>query len=148
MQTLWHDLRRKTSREAAGRCGSINIMFEERPVCLFWVTLERIAVLLSRQKNIRYELIGGGAVMVHVQRVEPSAVRNTKGIDIMILRTDLERIKRSGSTPWIHVSGMKTKGAQCNASDLFPARRFGKAKLSPIRRLDPITSPFTESQWR
>jgi hypothetical protein len=33
------------------------------------------------------------AVMVQVNRVEPSAVRNTKDIDIMVYRTDLDRIK-------------------------------------------------------
>jgi hypothetical protein len=32
-------------------------------------------------------------VMVHVNAVEPSAVRNTKDLDIMVHRTDLERIK-------------------------------------------------------
>jgi hypothetical protein len=31
--------------------------------------------------------------MVHVNRVEPSAVRNTKDLDIMVYRADLDRIK-------------------------------------------------------
>lgn len=67
-------------------------MFEERLFALVG-TLERIAVPLEAAQ-IPYELIGGGAVMVQVQRVEPSAVRNTKDLDIMIQRTDLERIKQ------------------------------------------------------
>ncbi len=37
-------------------------------------------------------MIGGMAVMVQIDRVEPAAVRNTKDIDIMINRADLERI--------------------------------------------------------
>jgi hypothetical protein len=74
------------------RGGTINTMFEERLFALVG-TLERIAVPLEAAQ-IPYELIGGGAVMVQVQRVEPSAVRNTKDLDIMIQRTDLERIKQ------------------------------------------------------
>lgn len=54
-------------------------------------TLDKIAGPLEAAK-IPYELIGGGAVMVQVNRVEPSA-RNTKDLDIMVHRTDLERIK-------------------------------------------------------
>lgn len=71
--------------------GSINTLFEERLFALVG-TLERIAKPLADEK-IPYELIGGGAVMIQVNRVEPSAVRNTKDIDIMIHRSDLERIK-------------------------------------------------------
>jgi hypothetical protein len=82
------------------RGGAINTMFEERLFALVGI-LERIAGPLAEEK-IPYELVGGGAVMVQVQRVEPSAVRNTKDIDIMIERSDLERIKevagRSGFT--------------------------------------------------
>jgi hypothetical protein len=89
------------------RGGSINTMFEERLFALVG-SLERIAVPLTSEK-IPYELIGGGAVMVHVQQVEPSAVRNTKDIDIMIHRTDLERIKdvtaRHGFT-FRHAAGL------------------------------------------
>jgi hypothetical protein len=73
------------------RGGSINLMFEERLFALVG-TLERIAGPLA-EAQIPYELIGGGAVMVQVHRVEPSAVRNTKDIDIMIQRADLERVK-------------------------------------------------------
>src|SRR5438093_4074573 len=71
--------------------GAINTVFEERLFALVG-TLERIAGPLAAAK-IPYEVIGGMAVMVQVNRVEPSAVRSTKDIDIMIHRTDLERIK-------------------------------------------------------
>jgi hypothetical protein len=66
-------------------------LFEERLFALVG-TLERIAGPLAAAK-IPYELIGDGAVMVQVNRVEPSAVRNTKDLDIMVYRADLERIK-------------------------------------------------------
>jgi hypothetical protein len=70
---------------------SINTLFEERIFALFG-TLERIAVPLTAAK-IPYELIGGAAVMLHVDRVDRSAVRNTKDLDIMVHRADLERIR-------------------------------------------------------
>ena len=86
---------------------AINTLFEERLFALVG-TLERIAGALAGEK-IPYEVIGGMAVMVQVNRVEPSAVRNTKDIDIMIHRTDLERIKevahQSGFT-FRHAAGL------------------------------------------
>ena len=78
-------------RETAEKGLSVNTLFEERLFALVG-TLERIAGPLAAAK-IPYELIGGGAVMVQVNRVEPSAVRNTKDLDIMVHRADLERIK-------------------------------------------------------
>lgn len=87
--------------------GSINSLFEERLFTLVG-TLERIAKPLAAER-IAYELIGGGAVMLQVNRVEPSAVRNTKDIDIMVRRPDLERIKevaqRHGFT-FRHAAGL------------------------------------------
>ncbi len=87
--------------------GSINTLFEERLFAMVGM-LERIAVPLAGA-GIPYEVIGGMAVMVHVNRVEPSAVRNTKDIDIMVRREDLERIKevalRHGFT-FRHVRGV------------------------------------------
>ena len=70
---------------------SINTLFEERIFALVG-TLEKIAIPLAAEK-IEYELIGGGAVMVHVNRVDSSSIRNTKDLDIMIRRSDFERIK-------------------------------------------------------
>ena len=78
-------------RDTVEKGGAINTLFEERLFALVG-TLERIAGPLAAAK-IPYEVIGGMAVMVQVNRVEPSAVRSTKDIDIMIHRTDLERIK-------------------------------------------------------
>jgi hypothetical protein len=78
-------------KDTAEKGGAINTLFEERLFALVG-TLERIAGPLAAAK-IPYEVIGGMAVMLQVNRVEPSAVRNTKDIDIMIHRVDLERIK-------------------------------------------------------
>jgi hypothetical protein len=77
--------------DAAEKGTLINTLFEERLFGLLG-TLERVARPLVAAK-VPYELIGGMAVLLHVNRVEPSAIRNTKDIDIMIQRADLERIE-------------------------------------------------------
>jgi hypothetical protein len=77
--------------EAAIQRRFINTMFEERLFALVG-TLERITKVLTAT-DIQFELIGGGAVQGHVSRVEPSAVRNTKDIDIMIHRADLDKLR-------------------------------------------------------
>jgi hypothetical protein len=87
-------------RNTAESGGAINILFEERIFALVGI-LERIALPLAAAQ-IPWELIGGGAGMLHVDRIDNSAVRNTKDLDIMVHRADLERIrqtaKRSGFT--------------------------------------------------
>ncbi len=87
--------------------GSINTLFEERLFAMVGM-LERIAVPLA-EAGIPYEVIGGMAVMVHVNRIEPSAVRNTKDIDIMVDRADLRRIQDVAAKHGFnfrHVSGV------------------------------------------
>jgi len=68
----------------------INILFEQRLFALVGI-LERIAIPL-KSEEIPYELIGGVAVMVHVNGADSSAVRNTKDVDIMVHKADLDRI--------------------------------------------------------
>ena len=83
-------------QDTAEKGRSINILFEQRLFALVG-TLEKITGPLEAAK-IAYEVIGGMAVMIQVNRVEPSAVRNTKDIDIMIYRADLDRIKEVTET--------------------------------------------------
>lgn len=79
-------------RSTAEKGGLINTLFEERLFGMVGI-LERIAAPLAAEQ-VPYEVIGGMAVMVQVQRVDPAEVRLTKDIDIMILRSDLERVKQ------------------------------------------------------
>jgi hypothetical protein len=48
------------------------------------------ATAALEQAAIPYAVIGGNAVAVWVARVDPSAVRNTQDVDIMIRRADLD----------------------------------------------------------
>ena len=96
-------------RSTAEKGGLINTLFEERLFALVGI-LERIAAPLAAEQ-VPYEVIGGMAVMVQVQRVDPSEVRLTKDIDIMIRRSDLERVKQvaeSNGFTFGHAAGLYT----------------------------------------
>ena len=119
-------------------------MYEQQLFALVG-TLERIATPLTTAK-IPYELIGGGAVMVHVNRADSSAVRNTKDIDIMVHRADLDRIKevagQHGFT-FRHVAGvdmlMPRGGTKARNAILlvFTGEKVRPAQVVPNPPLDP-----------
>ena len=54
--------------------------------------LERAARAL-RQAGVPYAVVGGNAVAAWVSRVDTAAVRNTRDVDILLRRTDLERAR-------------------------------------------------------
>jgi hypothetical protein len=51
------------------------------------------ATAALEKAGIPYAVAGGNAVAVWVTRVDESAVRNTRDVDILIRRTDLEAVK-------------------------------------------------------
>jgi hypothetical protein len=80
-------------RTTAARGEAINTLFEERLFDLVGV-LHKIAQVLS-DAGIPYELIGGLAVLVHVEEANPELTALTRDVDLMIRREDLERIKEA-----------------------------------------------------
>ena len=56
--------------------------------------LRRAAAALE-QAQIPYAVVGGNAVAAWVSEVDESAVRNTRDVDILIRRDDLERAKEA-----------------------------------------------------
>jgi hypothetical protein len=44
--------------------------------------------------NIRYAVIGGNAVALWVAKADPSATRTTKDVDLLVERSDLDRISQ------------------------------------------------------
>lgn len=68
----------------------INTFFEERVDQLFEV-LRRAAALLD-EAGIRYQLAGGLAVYMHVDRIDHMHARLTRDIDICIDRPDVTKI--------------------------------------------------------
>jgi hypothetical protein len=54
--------------------------------------LLRTAAILERA-GVPYSVVGGNAVAAWVTRVDEAAVRNTRDVDILIQRTDLDAVK-------------------------------------------------------
>jgi hypothetical protein len=71
-------------------------------------TAERVCHAL-RDAGIEYRIVGGLAVLFHVQARDPLAARLTKDVDLAVNRTDLPRIKqavRSLGLEYRHVAGV------------------------------------------
>src|SRR5258708_29643887 len=75
-------------------------MFEER---LFGLvdTLHKVAYMFTAE-GIPYEVIGGMAVAAQIEQVERDLVMLTKDVDIMIGRSDLERVKEAAPRHGFH----------------------------------------------
>jgi hypothetical protein len=71
--------------------GAVNLAFEERLFGLVAV-LQKITEPLMAE-DVPYELVGGLAVLVHVEAVDPEQSMLTRDVDLMVRRADLERVK-------------------------------------------------------
>ncbi len=83
--------------------------------------LTRVAAALDRA-SIPYAVVGGNAVAAWVSRVDEAAVRNTRDVDILIRRSDLDAIKSvlaDSGFVYRHVRGidMFLDGADAKARD-------------------------------
>ncbi len=76
--------------ETAAKGEVINLMFEERLFNLVGI-LQKIADPLT-SSNIPYEVIGGLAVLIHVEAADPSQSVLTRDVDILIRRSDLDPV--------------------------------------------------------
>lgn len=71
-------------------------------------TAERLCAVL-RETGIEYRIVGGLAVLFHVQSRDPLAARLTKDVDLAIRRADLARIieaVRNLGLEYRHVAGV------------------------------------------
>jgi len=82
-------------RTTAAKGEAINTLFEERLFDLVGVLHKIAGVLL--EEAIPYELIGGLAVLVHVEEANPEHTTLTRDVDLMIRREDLERVKEAAA---------------------------------------------------
>ncbi len=76
--------------EIASKGEAVNLVFEERLFNLVGI-LEKIAAPLS-EARIPYEVVGGLAVLVHVEAANPAHSVLTRDLDILIQRSDLDRV--------------------------------------------------------
>ncbi len=77
-------------QEVASRKEAVNLVFEERLFGLVSI-LEKIAGPLAAA-SIPYEVVGGLAVLIHIEEADPAHSMLTRDIDILIHRADLERV--------------------------------------------------------
>jgi hypothetical protein len=77
--------------DAARKREGVNTLFEERLFDLVGV-LHRITDVLA-EGGTPHELIGGHAVLVHVEEVDPAQSMLTRDADLMVQRSDLRKIK-------------------------------------------------------
>src|SRR5580658_4503098 len=82
-------------RTTAAKGEAINTLFEERLFDLVGV-LHKIAHALT-DEGIPYELIGGLAVLIHVEEANSEYTTLTRDVDLMIRRDDLARIKEAAA---------------------------------------------------
>lgn len=79
--------------DAANKGEAVNTLFEERLFGLVGL-LHKITDALNTQ-DIVHELIGGLAVLIHVEEANPEHTPLTRDVDLMVRRSDLERIKEA-----------------------------------------------------
>jgi len=93
--------------DSASRGEAVNTLFEERLFGLVGI-LHKITDTLTAE-HIPHEVIGGLAVLIYVEEANPEQTALTRDVDLMVLRSDLERIKSAASRQGFrfrHVAGV------------------------------------------
>ncbi len=102
----------------------------------------RRAVAALESASIPYSVIGGNAVAEWVGRVDESAVRNTRDVDILLRRSDFDTAKRT-----LEAAGFTYRHAA--SIDMFLDGKGAKARDAvhvifaneKVRPDDPVTTP-------
>jgi hypothetical protein len=81
--------------DAARNGEAVNTLFEERLFDLVGI-LHKVTDALAAE-NIPHELIGGLAVLIHVEEAGPTHTTLTRDVDLMVYRSDLERIQKAAA---------------------------------------------------
>ena len=131
--------------EAAAKGEVLNLVFEERLFNLVGI-LQKIAYPLTAA-NVPYEVIGGLAVLIHVEEADPTHSVLTRDVDILIHRSDLDKViavAESQGFKFRHVAGvdMLLHGEKAvNAVHLIfsgekvkPSQMIANPPLSPERK--------------
>jgi hypothetical protein len=99
--------------------------------------------------GIPYAVAGGNAVAVWVTRVDEAAVRNTRDVDILIRRDDLEAVKaalQGAGFSYRHSAGVDLflDGPNAKARDAVHVVFAGEK----VRAHEPLPNPdVSESEW-
>ena len=77
--------------DVAEKGEAVNILFEERLFNLAGI-LHKISDALTAE-GIPHEVVGGLAVLIHVEEASPEHATLTRDVDLLVQRSDLDRIK-------------------------------------------------------
>jgi hypothetical protein len=119
----------------------------ERAVEKVYARLLRATAALD-QAGIAYAVAGGHAVAAWVARVDESATRTTRDVDLLIRRTDLEAVKRAleaAGFHYRHSAGVDLflDGPEAKARDAVHVLFAGEK----VRAHEPLPNPdVTESE--
>jgi hypothetical protein len=101
------------------------------------------------EARLGYRVVGGLAVFIHVDRIDPLASRMTRDVDVAIRRSDLARIREAlepHGFRYRHVAGVDmfvhgpTPKVRSAVHLLFIGERVRASDLSPIPGSEPIRS--------
>ena len=130
--------------EAAEKGEVVNILFEERLFDLVGV-LHKITATLTAE-GIPHELIGGLAVLVHVEEADPTHSILTRDVDLMVRREDLERIKEAAAKKGFrfrHTAGLdmllygEAASARNTVHLIFSGEKVGSNQATPNPPIGP-----------
>ena len=128
--------------EMASKGEAVNLVFEERLFNLVGI-LQKITDLLTAA-NIPHEVISGLAVLIHVEEADPTHSMLTRDVDIMIRRSDLERViavAESQGFRFRHAAGLDMLlhgGKAANAVHLlFTGEKVKPSQVIPNPELSP-----------
>ncbi len=132
-------------RSTAAEGEAINTMFEERLFELVGV-VHKISNALAEQ-DLPYELVGGLAVLIHVEEVNPELTSLTRDVDLMVRRNDLEAVKQAAARHGFrfrHTRGVDmlmygdTDSARSAVHLLFSGELVSPNQASPNPPIQPV----------
>lgn len=127
--------------------GAFSLDAMERAVEKVYARLVRATAALE-QAGIPYAVAGGHAVAAWVARVDESATRTTRDVDLLIRRSDLEAVKRALEAVGFHYRhsagvDLFLDGAEAKARDAVHIVFAGEK----VRVHEPLPNPdVTESE--
>jgi len=101
------------------------------------------------RRQIRYAVVGGNAVALWVTTVDEAAVRNTRDVDVMIQRSDLESVRQVLEIEgfiYRHVAGMDVFLDSVEASVRDSGHIVFASEL--VRLREPAENPTLEESVR
>lgn len=110
--------------------------------------LRRVAAALDAA-DIGYAVIGGNAVAAWVARVDPSATRTTKDVDLLVERADLDRITEVMDGLGFHRNGMPSVVLFLDPEE--PSKRAGVHLVWANEKVRPsyaLPAPSTDETVR